>query len=136
MKKKILLVLVALMFIFVTPVLASSGQDVPSVEITAAWLATAAGVLLSLGFSYIPNVNTWYAALDSTRKRLLMAGLLAILAIGVYVLGCFDILSVNVECTTSGMWSVVMIYIEAVIANQATFMISPQTNAVKSAKSA
>ena len=90
MKKKILLVLVALMFIFVTPVLASSGQDVPS-EITAAWLATAAGVLLSLGFSYIPNVNTWYAALDSTRKRLLMAGLLAILAIGVYVLGCFDI---------------------------------------------
>ena len=134
MKKKLLFIFVALMFIFVTPVFASSGQDVPSVEITAGWLATGAGVLLSLGFSYIPNLNTWYAALDSTRKRLLMAGLLAILAIGVYVLGCFSILSINVECTTGGMWSVVMIYIEAVIANQTTFLISPQTNAVKSAK--
>jgi hypothetical protein len=42
-------------------------------------LCVAAGLLLSLGFSYVPGLSEWFAALAPTYKRLLMlAGLLLV----------------------------------------------------------
>jgi len=49
---------------------------------SAQLLSAVAGVLLSLLFSYIPGASDWFAALDGTRKRLVMLGALVLVAAG------------------------------------------------------
>ncbi len=47
-----------------------------------------AGVALSLMMAYVPGASDWYGALDGTRKRLVMLGLLLVAASGYVALGC------------------------------------------------
>ena len=37
-------------------------------------LSLFAGALLSLAFSYVPGLNTWFDGQEPTTKRLIMAG--------------------------------------------------------------
>lgn len=139
MKRKLFIMLSVLFvvtFVFVGHVFASNGADAPtsSITINTDFLSAAAGVLLSLGFSYIPKLSTWYAALDSTKKSLIMLGLLVVLSIGLYGLGCAKLVGLNIACTTDGAWQLVEIFIAAAIANQSTYTLSPQTTAVKEVK--
>ena len=89
-----------------------------------------AGVALSLAFAYIPGLEAWYAALSSIGKRLVMLGLLALTAIGYVMIGCAPFGSqfgVPAEvCSQAGVVAVVQAFIQALIANQATFLISPK----------
>ena len=89
-----------------------------------------AGVVLSLAFAYIPGLEAWYAALSSIGKRLVMLGLLALTAIGYVMIGCAPFGSqfgVPAEvCSQAGVVAVVQAFIQALIANQATFLISPK----------
>jgi len=55
---------------------------------TAQLLSAIAGVVLSLAFSYIPGLNTKFAALDVQYKKLSMLGLLALVAAAVFGLTC------------------------------------------------
>ena len=41
-------------------------------------LSAAAGVLLSLAFSYLPGLNGWFSSLDGTHKRLVMLAALVL----------------------------------------------------------
>lgn len=93
--------------------------------ITPEWLALVAGAVLSLLFSYVPGLSNWYAALDGTRKRLLMAGLLLVVAAGAFGLGCAGVLA-GVDCSRNGAINIVYAYILALMANQSTYAISPQ----------
>lgn len=95
------------------------------VSITPEWLALVAGAVLSLSFSYIPGLADWYAKLDGTRKRLIMAGLLLVVTGGAFGLGCAGILG-GVDCSQNGAVSAVYAFILALVANQATYSISPQ----------
>lgn len=104
----------------------------------ASTLTLIAGAILSLAFSYIPGLNTWFAALDATVKRLIMAGLLLVVAAGSFGLACLGwgaAWGINLECTQTGLQSLVAQFILAVIANQSVFAISPRTAAVQAAKS-
>ncbi len=96
-------------------------------KITAEELSTMAGILLSLGFSYIPGVRERFDALQPTHKRLVMLGLLLACALGVFGLSCLDTgLPPLAACTREGAWQLGRIFVAALIANQAAFALSPQ----------
>jgi hypothetical protein len=92
---------------------------------SAEQLAMVAGVILSLVFSYVPGVSDWYAKRTATEKSLIMAGLLALVAAGALGLSCARVIDA-VVCTRDGAMGLVYAFIAALIANQATFVISPQ----------
>lgn len=92
---------------------------------TSDQLAAVAGVLLSLAFSYVPGLSDKFAALETTMKRLVMAGLLLVVAVAALALSCAKVMN-TVECSQSGAVQLVNVFISALVANQAAFMISPQ----------
>jgi hypothetical protein len=97
-------------------------------------IATVAGVALSLLFSYVPGLSTWYAALTATLKSLIMLVLLVIVTGAIYALGCGGILDSGLTCDTAGLTQLAWMFVMAAIANQATYKLSPYTQAVKDAK--
>ena len=102
--------------------------------VTSEMLVGIAGVVLSLFFSYIPGLRVWFAGLASEMKQLIMLGLILVISAVVYILGCNGILVTNIACDKAGLVSFLYIVITAVIANQATYSITPQTNDVLVAK--
>jgi hypothetical protein len=87
-------------------------------------LGAIAGVILSLLFSYVPGLSDKFEQLAPTTKRMIMAGLLLLVAIGALGLSCANIVS-TVECTQAGLMELVNVYIAALVANQAAYMIAP-----------
>jgi len=102
--------------------------------VTPEMLVGVSGVVLSLLFSYIPGLRVWYAGLVSETKQLIMLGLILVISGAVFVLGCNGILATNIQCDKSGIVSFVFIVITAIISNQATYSITPQTKDVLVAK--
>lgn len=96
----------------------------------AALLASLAGILLSLLFSYVPKLSDWFAVLEGVYKRLIMAGLLLVVAGGAFGLSCASVISA-VTCDQPGALGLVKAFIAALIANQSTYMISPETKRVQ-----
>lgn len=91
---------------------------------TVEQLGAIAGVILSLLFSYVPGLSDKFNALEPVVKRLIMAGLLLLVAIGALALSCANII-VTVECTQAGLIALINVYIAALVANQAAYMITP-----------
>ena len=82
-----------------------------------------AGAILALLFGYVPGLRQWFEALDGVRKAQVMAGLLLLAAAGAFGASCYTPWAV-VECTQAGFWQLVELFIAAVIANQATYMMA------------
>lgn len=104
---------------------------------TADGLALYAGVVLSLLFSYVPGLNTWFAGLESVYKRLIMLGLLLLTAGVVYGLACAGwaaSLGIQLTCDQAGLMQLVQAFMLAMIANQAAYQITPETAKVRAAK--
>jgi multisubunit Na+/H+ antiporter MnhB subunit len=97
---------------------------------TAVLLSSIVAIVLSLLFSYVPGLNTWYAALTGEWKRVGMAVLLLLTAGAVFGLSCANVLS-YVTCDQAGAIGMIKIFVSALIANQAAFLITPQTTSVK-----
>lgn len=106
--------------------------------VTPEVLSTVAGIILSLLFSYLPGLNTRFAALSSETKRLVMLALLFIVAAGAFGLACAGVLTeifgATVTCDRTGLLGLIQAFIFAVIGNQSAYMISPQPLRVKAAK--
>jgi hypothetical protein len=103
---------------------------------TSDTLVLLAGAVLSLLFSYIPGLNTGFAALAPEVKRLIMAGLMLVVAAAAYGLSCAGVgasLGISLVCDQSGLLGLIRSLILAVVANQGAYAISPQTDAVKRA---
>ena len=104
----------------------------------AEWIALVAGVLLSLAFSYIPGLNTKYAALAEEVKKLIMIGLLALVAFGAYGLACAgwleDLTGIVITCDKAGFVGVLQVFILAAIGNQTAYKLTVKTKKVKAAK--
>lgn len=96
-------------------------------------LASIAGIVLSLVFSYIPGLNSKFAKLDGGVKRLIMGGLLLVTAGAAFGLSCAKIFP-TVACSQDGALGLVRVFVMALIANQSAFLISPETQAVRAAK--
>lgn len=106
---------------------------------TAEILAVIAGVVLSLLFSYVPGLNAWFAALESTYKRLIMLGLLLVSAGAVYGLACLGwgaSFGIALTCDQAGAIELLKAFGLAAIANQAAYGLSPEPARVVVAKAA
>lgn len=108
---------------------------------SAEMISASAGVILSLLFSYVPGLSAWYAHLGETQdggenvpdggtqKRLLMLGLLALVAGGAFALACAGwgaMYGLAVTCDKQGGFGLFQALLLAVMANQATYTLSPR----------
>lgn len=92
-------------------------------------ISAIAGALLSLVFSYVPGAKSWFDSLDGAHKRLVMLGMLALAAVLVMGLACSGLagdFGVQATCDRSGIVALIRVFIAAAIANQTTFLLSPQ----------
>ena len=92
---------------------------------TAELLSSIAGIVLSLLFSYVPQVKNWYDPQPPTTKRLVMLALLLAVAGGSYAGSCAGCWS-GVTCDQAGALGLVRVFVAALIANQSTYLISPK----------
>ena len=106
----------------------------PNYVLTPESLALLAGAVLSLIFSYVPGLNSKFAGLQPEVKRSIMAGLLLVVAVVCYLLGCAGFITTGISCTQEGIVQLAMIYVLSIVANQGTFSITPQTAVVKLAR--
>jgi hypothetical protein len=106
----------------------------PAFTLTPAVLAAIAGAILSLLFSYVPGLNTWFASKDEEVKKLIMALLLLILAASLFGLQCAGVLEAGLACDKQGVVQLIWILLSAVVANQSVYKITPQLESVKDAK--
>lgn len=83
-----------------------------------------AGALLALLFGYAPGLRAWYEALEPTRKALVMLLLLLAAAVLLYLAGCYTPWPVGVTCDEAGFWLLAQLFISAVVANQATYLVA------------
>ena len=99
---------------------------------TVETLSASAAMLLSLIISYVPGISTKYQELSGEYKRLVMVGLLLIVAVGTVALACaglgFDF-GLELTCDRIGIVTVLKAFIAALVANQAAYMVSPQKHA-------
>lgn len=91
-------------------------------------LTAAAGILLSLAFSYLPGVKDRYDQLDGVAKRLAMLLALLCATLGAYALACWlpPLTPAGVTCDSIGAISLGRAFVLAVIANQATYLVTPR----------
>ena len=96
-------------------------------------LSLFAGALLSLAFSYVPGLKDWFDAKDSTTKRLIMAGALFLVTIAIFGAACGNLLGslpITAVCDRNGAVALATNFVIALIANQATFTITPKQKPV------
>lgn len=92
-------------------------------------LSATAAMLLSLAFSYLPRLSEAYQTLSPTAKRLVMLGMLILTASASFALSCAGFapqLGLELSCDTPGAFGLLRSLIAAVVANQATFSLSPK----------
>jgi hypothetical protein len=90
-------------------------------------LASIAAMLLSLAASYLPGFSTWYSALDTLFKRLLMLILLAAVSAAAYALACAGYASslhISLSCDAPGALDLFKTFLAALLANQATYQLT------------
>lgn len=107
--------------------------------ITSTELTAAAGVLLSLVFSYVPNINTWYAAKPPEEKRAIMLGLIVAVALVTFGIACAGLgpdFGIKATCDRAGAIGMFQAIVLAAIANQTTYMVTPKPMKVKIASKA
>jgi hypothetical protein len=94
---------------------------------SAELLASLAGSVLSLIFSYVPGLKSKYDALSTDYKRLVMGGALVVVAAATYGVSCAGYgaqLGVTIACDADGAVGLVRIVVAALVANQATFTLT------------
>jgi hypothetical protein len=94
---------------------------------TGPQLSALAGIVLSLLFSYVPQLQAWYSAKDSKTQSLIMLGMLVLVAVGVYGISCLAWWPglTAITCDKQGIKDLIEAFVAALIANQATYTISP-----------
>lgn len=88
-------------------------------------LAATAGIVISIGFEYIPGVHDWYNGLSNTYQRLLMLGVMFAIVAVMFGLGCANLIK-TWECTTPGALEALKCFGIAMIANQSTYTVLPK----------
>jgi len=93
---------------------------------TSEFLASTAGIVLSLLFSYIPKFKDWFDALEGNSKRLIMLASLFVTAAGIIGLACTGKFDIAVACDLDGALGMFELFVLASIANQAAYKLTPR----------
>ena len=96
-------------------------------------LSALAGVVLSLAFSYVPGLKTWFGGLPSIGKRLVMLAALLLVSAGAFGLSCAGVLdgalgTPAVLCEQRGALEIAWAFVAAMVANQAAYQLSPASS--------
>lgn len=91
------------------------------------------GLILALVFAYFPKLNTWYAGLQTEVKSLIMIGLLLATTVVITLLTVYEVIPAPGPVT---WFSVVKVFFAALIVNQPTYVVIPETKSVKAVKEA
>lgn len=97
---------------------------------TAEYLTAIVAMILSLGFSYIPGLSTWFGGLSGDIKRLIMLGVMVVTAGVIFGLNCAGLgvdLGVVISCDQAGAIALVKLLGVAIIANQSAYAITPRS---------
>lgn len=100
-----------------------------SIELTPILISSVAGIVMSLVFEYLPVVSTWYNKLLNNYQKLIMLGVMAVIVASIYAFNClgwFTGYIPVVSCSSSGREAAVLAFIAAMIANQATYLVTPK----------
>jgi hypothetical protein len=97
-------------------------------------LASIVAIVVSLLFNYIPGLRVWFGGLKSQFKSLLMIGVLVVVSFAIWGSGCLGLLAVNLSCNAQGVVELVKIFVATILANQATYLLSPVVEDVQTAK--
>lgn len=92
-------------------------------------LSAAAGMLLSLLFSYLPGLSDWYEPLDPTKKRLVMLAALLVVAAFIMANSCWGVALPAVPvvtCDGAGAGGLIQAFIAAAIGSQTAFLLAPK----------
>lgn len=133
----LLFVIFFVMMVAVAPVMAQATgpeEAPPSVDYGPEVIMGFAGVVVSVIFSYAPKLRVKYAALDEGQKKEIMAGVMAVITIGITALSCTGFISTSIQCTKFGLERVLIDFLIMVIANQGIYGISPKLPDVLAAK--
>jgi len=84
------------------------------------------GVVISLILEYFPKVNVWYNDLADNIQRLFVLGTGLVVVLGAVGLICLEILSMPFVCTWPGLYDALLAYVAFIVANQATYLVSPK----------
>ncbi len=95
-----------------------------SVDFSVSALPAIAGAVLSLLFSYVPGLESWYAGQEAVYKRLIMLTLVVGVSVAVYALGCAGLISTTVTCDKAGLMAGINVFFSVLVANQAAFLIT------------
>ena len=88
-------------------------------------LASIAGIVLSLVFSYVPGAKDWFEQIDGNYKRLVMLGSLILVALAVFGLSCANWYAL-VACSAVGVKALIEMVIIAAISNQTAYALTPK----------
>jgi hypothetical protein len=92
---------------------------------SATQLASLAGIVLSLVFSYFPGLKTWYDGLDSAAKSLVMAIAVVVVGVAAFGLSCWPAFPWPVfTCDMPGFWGMAAAVVAALVTNQSTYVIT------------
>lgn len=103
-----------------------------TVEMIVEVINAIAAMLISVAVSYFPGVSAWYQALSGEHKRLVMLALLALSTAAITGLACAGLgaeFGLEVACNRSGLILIVRAFIAALVANQATYLMTPKRTA-------
>lgn len=89
------------------------------------WLSRVVGVVISLMFAYVPGLSDWYEAQDGTKKRFVMLAALLIACLAIFGASCAGWTD-QIACTQQGASGMLRIAFDVVMANQATYLLTPQ----------
>lgn len=87
-------------------------------------LSAAAGIVLSLAFSYTPRLKDWFGAKDATTKRLIMLLLLVVVTAGALLYKC-GLAEGAPLCVTTNWHEYAVALVAAAITNQTTYQLTP-----------
>jgi hypothetical protein len=102
-------------------------------DLSAGFIAAAAGAVLSLVLNYVPGLNAKFAVLSSEAKSGIVALSLVLIAGLVAASSCLN-LWVWLPCTQGGLMQLGECLLFALIANQSVYKLSPQTELVRQVK--
>jgi len=89
-------------------------------------LSGLAGLGLSLLFSYVPGVKSWFDKLESDQKRGVVLLSLATIAVISYGLSCAGWWP-QVTCDKAGIQTLIEAFVAALVTSQAAFLVSPKS---------
>lgn len=94
-------------------------------KVTPELISAAAGILISLALSYIPKLKQKWASMDGDYKRLILLVVLLVVSLAVWLINCYGLEAYLISCDAAGLWGLAKVYVIALIANQATYPLTP-----------